>query len=123
MLFNFRSLLIKICIFVIGFLITVQIAMVAFAPIVPESVSMNESSDKTNTTVISNGVNSASSPVGYSTLEKPKSGPESYQAKSNPSNNFDTTGMFPSLLAIIGIAGVLFYISRPANKEWFPYEI
>lgn len=123
MIFNFRSLIIKICIFVIGFFITVQIAMVAFAPIVPESVSMNESSDKANTTVISNGVNSASSPVRYNAVDKPKSSSDSLQANSESSNGFDTTGMFPTLLAIIGIAGVLFYISRPTNKEWLPFEI
>lgn len=95
--FNFRPLFVRICLGVIGFLILVQVAMVAFAPISfepPATTTTSPQQPKQPTTPASTG-------SGGPTVSE----------------------LVQSFIGVALVAGVLFYMWRPTHKEWVLYEV
>lgn len=95
--------------------------MIAFAPVIPDPTTINNSPGKDETTIIGNGVNSGSSPTTRRIIEQPNDPPTPFLTSS--SGNSAEEEIFPAFIAVFLIAGVLYYISRPKTKEWFLYEI
>lgn len=125
MKFNYRAILIGTFIFVISFLFIVKISMFAFAPLSQESSATPASSASTETTLIGNAYNAASSPTIIRTNSPQPaniSRPSMISASSDNGQSSQREVMY-SIIAIIGIVGMLVYMSRPRHKEWFLYEI
>jgi hypothetical protein len=94
MLFNFHPLFVKICLAVIGFVIIVQVATVAFAPISIEPPTTAPATPQQNSAL-----------------------PETQ------SNDVPGSEIFRSVLGLVLVSAVIHFMWRPSHKEWILYEV
>lgn len=106
-------------------MILVKLASIAFAPLSNDNPAPPATPSSSNTTLIGNGINAGSSPVVIRS-SSPQTSNSSHQSMITTANQNGESSGKETLLTFLGlfmIAGVLFYITRPKNKEWFLYEI